>query len=67
MKTTAAAFLSLVFLCGVFAPIVSGCSDEKTASPPNSPTGPASQKQAVVNGDGGGGGGGGGGNTGGGW
>jgi uncharacterized membrane protein YgcG len=69
MKPMTAALLSLVVLCGVFAPFLTGCSDEKTASPPTSPT---SEKQAVSNPDGGGGGGGGstgggGGRTGGGW
>ena len=65
MKPMAAALLSLVVLCGVFVPLVAGCSDEKTASPPTSPTAPASEKQAVSNADAGGGGGGG--STGGGW
>lgn len=60
MKPMAATLPFLVVLLGVFAPVISGCSDEKTASPPTSPTGAASEKQPVVtNGDGGGGGGGG--------
>jgi hypothetical protein len=53
MKPIAAAFLCVVVAGGVVAPIVAGCSDEKSGTPPTSPTSVAG-KQTFSTGDGGG-------------
>jgi hypothetical protein len=52
MKPIAAAFLCVIVVGGIVAPIVAGCSDERSGTPPASPTSVAG-KQVFSSGDGG--------------
>jgi hypothetical protein len=52
MKPIAAAFLCVIAVGGIVAPIVAGCSDAKSGTPPASPTSVAG-KQTFSAGDGG--------------